>query len=31
MIVDEVFKQAASQGTEHISFEMFHPNGELTL
>ena len=31
MRVDEVFKQAASQGTAPISFEMFPPKGELTL
>ena len=31
MRVDEVFKQAASQGTVPISFEMFPPKGELTL
>ena len=30
MRVDEVFKQAASQGTAPISFEMFPPKGELT-
>ena len=31
MRADEVFKQAASQGTAPISFEMFPPKGELTL
>ena len=31
MRVDEVFKQAASQGTAPVSFEMFPPKGELTL
>lgn len=31
MRVDEVFKQAASQGTTPVSFEMFPPKGELTL
>ena len=31
MRVDEVFKQAASQGTSPVSFEMFPPKGELTL
>ena len=31
MHVDEVFKQAASQGTAPVSFEMFPPKGELTL
>lgn len=31
MRVDEVFKQAASQGTAPISFEMFPPKGELSL
>ena len=31
MRVDEVFKQAASQGTVPVSFEMFPPKGELTL
>ena len=31
MRVDEVFKQAASQGTAPVSFEMFPPKGEMTL
>ena len=31
MRVDEVFKQAASQGTAPVSFEMFPPKGELTF
>ena len=31
MRVDELFKQAASQGTTPVSFEMFPPKGELTL
>lgn len=31
MRVDEDFKQAASQGTAPVSFEMFPPKGELTL
>ena len=31
MRVDELFKQAASQGTVPVSFEMFPPKGELTL
>ena len=31
MRVDEVFKQAASQSTAPVSFEMFPPKGELTL
>ncbi len=31
MRVDEVFKQAASQGAAPVSFEMFPPKGELTL
>ena len=31
MRVDEVFKQAAPQGTAPVSFEMFRPKGELSL